>query len=156
MGKFIKSVIDKAKATKSALKLKTAMKGQQGIYTFFSIWFYCIDQYASKNPSAMARTIMKIYLIPFTPGDWTCDDKGFIGVTAKQRLKLIKYNYAKDKVVKDKDVLWLKNELRPAFEKDLKQKGLDIDSVLLDLPEEKIAGKLKALKQDKKYKEMLK
>lgn len=156
MGKFVLSVLNKAKATKNALKLKTAMKGQQGLYTFFSIWFYCIDQYASKNPSSMARTIMKLYLIPFTPSDWTCDDKGFEGVKAKQRLKLIKYNYAKDKVVKDKDVLWLKNELRPAFEEDLKKKGLDVNSVLLDLPEDKISGKLKQLKQENKFKEMLK
>lgn len=156
MGKFVKSIIDKAKATKNAFKLNAAMTSQRGLYTFFSIWFYCIDQYVSKNPNATARTIMKIYLIPLTPGDWTCDDKGFEKVSARQRLKLIKYNYAKDRVVKPKDVKWLKNELRPAFEKDLKDKGLDINSLLLDLPEEKIQAKVSMLKQDKKYKEMLK
>jgi hypothetical protein len=155
MGKFVLSVINKAKAAKSALKLKTAMKGQQGLYTFFSIWFYVIDQYVSKKPSSLAKTAMSVYLIPFTPSSWVCDDKGFEGMSARRRLKIIKSNFSKEGIVKDNDVLWLKNDLRKGFELDLKQKGLDINSILLELPEDKIEAKVNTLKQEKKYKELI-
>lgn len=156
MGKFIKSVIEKARQKKSALKLTMAMKGQQGIYTFFSIWFWTIEQFAGGSPSALAVQSMNVYLIPFTPGDWVCTDGQFKGVKAKRRLKMIKSNWAKDKVVKDVDKKWLLDELKVGFEDDMREKNLDVSRILVDLPEEEISKNISRVKSEKKFKEMLK
>ena len=144
MVKFIKKLIEKKHAITSALRLKSVMKGKQGLYTFYSIWFATIEAYASGKPSGVMQTSWKIYVIPFVPNDWTCIDKGFLGVKAKRRCKLIQHNLNKTKKISLVDKKWLKNELLEGFKKDFVGKNLDFDK-LVEMPEEHIKLKLKKL-----------
>jgi len=159
MGKFIKKQIEKIKqkkqAIKSATKLKVMLKGQQGLYTFYSIWFATIKSYIKGKPSKVKRLAWKIYVIPFIPSDWVCDDRGYEGVKAKRRCKLIHHRLIKEGVVVDKDKKWLKKELLPGFENDFMQKNLDFDK-LGDMSDEAIEKNIVKIKTEKKYKEMLK
>jgi hypothetical protein len=158
MGKFVKKKIEalkeKKRAVQSAFKLKTMMKGKMGLYTFYSIWFATIKAYIAGEPSKVKRLAWKIYVVPFIPGDWTCTDKGYEGVKAKRRCKLIQHRLNKENVVNDKDKVWLKEELLPAFEEDFRKKNLDFEK-LGGMDDEKININIKKLKSEKKYKEML-
>jgi len=159
MPKFIKEQIEKAKqlkrGTESAFKLKAMMKGKQGLYTFYSIWFSCIKAFIKGNPSWTMKQAWKVYVIPFVPNDWTCTDKGFEGVKARRRCILIQHQLNKELVVTPKNKRWLKKELLPAFEKDFRDKELDFDK-LGEMPEEKIQKQVEKLKNEKRFEAMLK
>ena len=159
MPKFVKDVIEKAKeakrATSAAIKLKTALKGKQGLYTFYSIWFSTIDSFIGGNPSFVMKQSWKVYVIPFVPKDWVCDDFGFEGVKAKRRCQLIYHGLNKTGKISKKEKLWLKTELLPAFKKDFADKSLDFEK-LGEMKETEIESKLKQAKGEKKFKEMMK
>lgn len=159
MGKFVKSKIDALKEKKKALsnsfKIKAMFKGKQGLYTFYSIWFAAIKAYISGSPSTVMKQAWKIYVIPFIPRDWVCDDSGYEGVKAKRRCKLINHRLKKQGEISKKDIVWLENELLPAFEKDFELKNLSFDKLGV-VNEDAIAEKLKQTKKEKKFKEMLK
>jgi len=155
LGKFIKEQIEKAKAVKNSLKVKAMFKGKQGLYTFFSIWFSTMKAYASGNPSWVMRQAWKVYVVPFVPGDWVCTDEGYEGVKARRRCQLIQHRLNKTDSINSKDKKWVFDELIPAFQKDFESKNLDIDK-LGDMDESSIESKLKQVKGQKKFKEMLK
>jgi len=153
MGKFIKKLIEKKRTVKSALKLKAMLKGEAGLYTFYSIWFDTIKAYALGNPSRVKRLAWKIYVVPFVPSDWTCTDEGYEGVKAKRRCKLIQHRLNKDGLVNDKDKVWLEKELLVSFEDDFRKKNLAFDKLGV-MNDEKIEVNIKKLKSENKYKEM--
>jgi len=155
MAKFVKELIEKKRAITNALRVKSVMKGKQGLYTFYSIWFSTIRSYATGKPSSVMKASWNLYVVPFVPGDWVCTDKDFVGVKAKRRCKLINHNLSKTGKVSLKDRKWLKEELLIAFQKDFSDKNLDFDKIV-EMPEDKIDLKIKKTKSDKKFKEMLK
>jgi len=155
MSKFVKSVIEQKKAVSNALKVKAMFKGKQGLYTFYTIWFKAIEAYISGNPSWTMRQAWKVYVIPFIPNDWTCDDAGYEGVKAKRRCKLIQHELNKTGKISKKQKLWLKCELLPAFKNDFAEKNLDFDK-LGEMNDDQIERKIKEAKSQSKIKEMLK
>lgn len=155
MPKFVKTIIEKKRAATSAMKLNAAMKGKQGLYTFYTIWFQTIEAYIKGNPNWTFRQAWKVYVIPFIPGDWTCDDKDYEGVKAKRRCKLIQHELNKTGKISKKHKVWLKTELLPAFRDDFREKNLDFDK-LGEMNDEQIEKQIKKAKGEKKFKEMLK
>jgi hypothetical protein len=158
MGKFVKETIEalkeKKRAVQSAFKLKTMMKGKQGLYVFYSIWFATIKAYISGKPSKIKRLAWKVYVIPFIPCDWTCTDDGYVGVKAKRRCVLIQHHLNKEGLVNSKDKTWLKKELLVAFEDDFKKKNLDFDKIG-GMDDDRISVNIKKLKSENRFKEML-
>jgi len=156
MSKFVlKDLKNKARALRGAIKLKAIMKGKQGLYVFYSIWFSTIKAYIKGNPSWTFQQAWKIYLIPFIPRDWRCTDPGFMGLKAKERCKLISKDFRKNGFVSNGSKRWLQDELLPSFEKDFLNKNMDFNK-LGDIPEEKIKEKVIKYKNDKKYKGLFK
>ena len=159
MGKFVRDKIEalkeKKKAFSNSFKIKAMFKGKQGLYTFYSIWFASIRAYIGGSPSMVMQQAWKIYVIPFIPSDWECDDEGHVGVKAKRRCKLIHHRFKKTGLINDKDKSWLEKELLVSFEKDFKSKNLLFDD-LIPINEDAIESKLKKVKSEKKFKEMLK
>jgi hypothetical protein len=155
LGKFVKSVIEKKKAVTNAMKLNAAMKGKQGLYTFYTIWFKAIESYIKGNPSWIMRQAWNVYVIPFIPGGWTCDDKDYVGVKAKRRCQLIQHELNKTGKISKKHKLWLKCELLPAFRDDFRDKNLDFDK-LGEMNESHIEAQVKKAKGEKRFKEMFK
>jgi len=158
MGKFVKkNIVEKIKAKKKALgnaiKIKAMFKGKQGLYTFYSIWFSTLRAYASGKPSRVKVLSWKTYVIPFVPKDWTCDDKGYEGVKAKRRCKLIQHRLKKTGEIVKKDRKWISEELLPAFENDFKEKNLSFDEIV-DMDDSSIESKLRQAKQEKKFEEL--
>ena len=149
MTKFVKELIEKKRAITNALKVKSVMKGKQGLYTFYSIWFSTIKSYATGKPSSVMKASWKLYVVPFVPSDWVCTDKGFVGVKAKRRCKLINHGLNKTGKISLKDHKWLENELLIAFQKDFSDKNLDFDK-LVEMPEDKIDLKLKKFNKENK------
>jgi len=156
MGKFVlKDLRKKARALRGAIKLKAIMKGKQGLYVFYSIWFSTIKEYIKGKPSWTYQQAWKLYVIPFIPRDWRCTDPGFMGVKAKVRCKKISKELREFGEVKVGSKRWLQDELLPSFEKDFLNKNMDFNA-LGDIPEDKIKKKVLELKKGNKFKEMLK
>lgn len=129
MGKFKTKFSDIKRSVKASVKLKTALKGQQGLYTFFTIWFAIIKAYGTGSPSELMKKAFGIWVIPFVPGSWVCTDEGYVGVKAKRRCKLIHRKLKKEGFISEKNLAWINNELLKSFEEDFDMKNLDFQKL---------------------------
>jgi len=111
LGKFFKKAKEFVAERKSMSKLKAMGMTGQTLESIFVIYFWSIDSFINQDYNYWKRQAFKLFVIP------GIDDK-FNGDAKKKAREIL--GRAKANAMTDSDLDWLRLELRPYFERGLK------------------------------------
>jgi hypothetical protein len=147
MGKFVlkdlkKKIQEKGLAEKAKILLTAKGMSKVCLDKLYSIYFWSMDGFLSGEPSWWQTEGWKLYVVSGIDSKYNKE--------AQERAKQIHSTFKSLRIVHPKDRVWIKEELKPYFEKSLReQTGKTIG--MIDAVDE---GKMKEfLKQVKKEKE---
>jgi hypothetical protein len=164
MGKFVKSVIDKAKAFTNERRKNIIDKAATIMFTDyekkFKLFLKGINGFISGSPNKTDElAFTTLYKFPGYGIDrkTSCDDGDYKGVKARKRCHLIHKRWIDNKIVLSEDKLWLKRELIPYLKYGFeKQSGKVFETLGNISDDESKEAYLLFSKNKNKFKELLK